>query len=90
MGELSRSASGSRAPDQAAQADRTETQATGQSGDSRGSVFDDEDMHDVPGQVQLETQVMLLAALVAEARFGPAELDEFMTESRKLADRWMS
>ena len=33
---------------------------------------------------------MLLAALVADARFGPAELDEFMAESRKLADRWMS
>ena len=54
------------------------------------AVFDDEDMHDVPGQVQLEIQVMLLAALVADARFGPAELDEFMAESRKLADRWMS
>ena len=37
MGELSRPKSGSRAPDQAAQASRTETQATGQSGDSRSS-----------------------------------------------------
>lgn len=53
-------------------------------------VFADEDMHDVPGQTLLETQVMLLAALVAEARLGTAELAAFMADSRKLADRWTS
>lgn len=52
-------------------------------------VFDDEDMHDVPGQTLLETQVMLLAALVSETWPDATELDAFMTDSRKLADRWI-
>jgi hypothetical protein len=34
--------------------------------------------------------LLLLAALAADARFGPAELDDFMAESRKTADRWLS
>jgi hypothetical protein len=53
-------------------------------------VFDDDDMHDVPGQTLVETQVMLLAALVSEAWPGAAELDAFLADTRKLADRWMS
>jgi hypothetical protein len=52
-------------------------------------VFDDEDMHDVPGQTLLETQVMLLAALVSETWPDTTELEAFMTDSRKLADRWI-
>jgi hypothetical protein len=54
------------------------------------AVFEDEDMHDVPGQTLLETQVMLLAALVSEAWPDAAELDAFLADSRKLADRWIS
>ncbi len=53
-------------------------------------VFEDEGTGDVPDQVVVETQLLLLAALVAEARSGDAELDEFLAESRKLADRWIS
>ncbi len=52
-------------------------------------VFEDEDMHDVTGQTLVETQVMLLAALVSEAWPDAAELDVFLTDSRKLADRWI-
>jgi hypothetical protein len=53
-------------------------------------VFEDEDLHDVSGQVLLEAQVMLLAALVGERRPDDAELDELLADSRKLADRWTS
>lgn len=47
-------------------------------------------MHDVSGQTVLETQVMLLAALVGERRPDGAELDSLLSDSRKLADRWTS
>ena len=53
-------------------------------------VFEDEDMHDVSGQALLETQVMLLAALVGEARPAAAELEALLADNRKLADRWTS
>jgi hypothetical protein len=53
-------------------------------------VFEDEDLHDVSGQALLETQVMLLAALVGERRPDGAELDSLLADSRKLADRWSS
>ncbi len=53
-------------------------------------VFEDEDMHDVGGQTIMETQLLLLAALVSEARFTDSELDSFMADSRKLAERWTS
>jgi hypothetical protein len=53
-------------------------------------VFEDEDMHDVPGQRLTETQVMLLTALVSEAWLTAPELDAFLADSRKLADRWTS
>lgn len=53
-------------------------------------VFAEEIIGDVPDQVVVETQLLLLAALVAEGRFGAGELDGFMAESRKLADRWIS
>jgi hypothetical protein len=53
-------------------------------------VFEDENMHDVGGQTLMETQLLLLAALVSEARFTDSELDAFMVGSRKLAERWTS
>ena len=53
-------------------------------------VFQNESLGDVPDQLVVETQLLLLAALVAEGRFGAGELDGFMAESRKLADRWIS
>jgi hypothetical protein len=52
-------------------------------------VFEDESVDDVSGQVIVGTQLLLLAALVSEARFDSPSLDAFMTESRKLADRWL-
>jgi hypothetical protein len=53
-------------------------------------VFEDEDLHDVSGQRLLESQVMLLAALVGEQRPDSGELDSLLADSRKLADRWTS
>ena len=53
-------------------------------------VFEDENIDDVTGQTVVETQVLLLVALVAEARLDAPELDAFLAESRKLAERWTS
>jgi hypothetical protein len=53
-------------------------------------VFEDEPIDDVTGQTTVETQVLLLAAMVAEARLDGTELDAFLAESRKMADRWIS
>jgi len=53
-------------------------------------VFESESIGDVSSQVVVETQLLLLAALISEARFGATELDAFMAESRELADRWIS
>jgi hypothetical protein len=38
----------------------------------------------------VETQLLLLAALLGEARPGPAELDALLVEGRKIADEWTS
>lgn len=53
-------------------------------------VFEDESLGDVSGQVVVETQLLLLAALLGEARPGPAELDALLAEGRKIADEWTS
>jgi hypothetical protein len=53
-------------------------------------VFEEENMHDVGGQTLIETQLLLLAALVSEARFTDSGLDAFMADSRRLAERWTS
>jgi hypothetical protein len=53
-------------------------------------VFEDETLGDVPNQVVVETQLLLLAALLGEARPGSAELDALLAESRKMADQWIS
>lgn len=52
-------------------------------------VFEDETVDDVSDQAIVETQILLLAALVSEAKLDESSLDEFLAESRKLADRWM-
>lgn len=53
-------------------------------------VFEDETLGDVPDQVVVEAQLLLLAALLGEARPGAAELDGLLAESRKVADQWIS
>jgi hypothetical protein len=55
-----------------------------------GGVFEDESLGDVSGQVVVETQLLLLAALLGEARPGPAGLDALLAEGRKVADEWTS
>ena len=52
-------------------------------------VFEDETIDDVPDQIVMATQVLLLAALVSVARHDAAEREEFLAVSRELADRWI-
>jgi hypothetical protein len=52
-------------------------------------VFTYEKVADVSQQTRLGTQFLLVAALVVDEHLDHAGLDEFMTESRKLADGWL-
>jgi hypothetical protein len=51
-------------------------------------VFDDVSTDGHSDQAIVETQMLLLAALVSEAALNDSNLDAFLAESRKLADRW--
>lgn len=53
-------------------------------------VVEFENMRDIDPQTVIDTQLLLLAAMVSEARYSDAELDAFMAASRKLAERWTS
>jgi hypothetical protein len=53
-------------------------------------VFEDESVDGVSGQIIVENQVLLLAALVSEARLDENGVDQLLNESRVLADRWTS
>ena len=54
------------------------------------AVFTDEDIGDVsPGQKK-DLYVLLLPALIGDEQFSDAELDEFLGDSRRLADQWLS
>jgi hypothetical protein len=53
-------------------------------------VFEDETLGEVSGQVVVETQLLLLGALLGEMRAGPAGLDALLAEGRKIADEWTS
>lgn len=54
------------------------------------AVISDENIDDIDPRTSFETQLLLLAAMTADARYDPAGLDEFLAEARKLADQWMS
>jgi hypothetical protein len=51
-------------------------------------VFEDAADDGHSGQELVETQVLLLAAIVSEAAFTDSDLDSFLAAGRKLADRW--
>lgn len=45
---------------------------------------------DLTGGTIIATQLLLLAAMVADAELTPDQLDELLSESRTLADEWMA
>jgi hypothetical protein len=54
------------------------------------AVTGDEEIDDVDPKTSFETQLLLLAALTADARYDSASLEDFLTEARKLADQWLA
>lgn len=54
------------------------------------AVYTDEEIDDLDGRTKGTTQMILLAALVADENFDDAALDEFLAGARKLADQWTS
>lgn len=54
------------------------------------SVLSDEDLGPVDPRANFETQLVLLGALMADARPNESGLDRFMVRARKLADRWLA
>lgn len=54
------------------------------------AAISDENTDDIDPRASWETQILLLAAMTADASYDPAGLEEFLGEARKLADQWMS
>lgn len=54
------------------------------------AISADEKIGDIDQRTSFQTQLVLLAALVGDARLDSAELDNFMVRSRRLADRWLT
>jgi hypothetical protein len=54
------------------------------------TIVTDEKVGDVDPRASFRTQLLLLGALIADARPDDGELDHFMTRARKLADRWLA
>jgi hypothetical protein len=43
---------------------------------------------DIDATTSFQAQLVLLAAMVADQRMEPGELDRFMLEARELANEW--
>jgi hypothetical protein len=54
------------------------------------AVYTDEQIRDIDVRVRYETQVLLLAALVADAQLDDAGLESLLTQARQLADKWLA
>jgi hypothetical protein len=54
------------------------------------AVYTDEDIHDIDLGVAVRTEMLLLAALVADAGLDDAALDEFLAAARAIADQWLA
>lgn len=54
------------------------------------AISADEKIGDIDRRTSFETQLVLLAALIADAHLDDRELDEFMLKSRRRADRWLT
>ena len=54
------------------------------------AINSDEEIDDIDAQVIFQTQLVLLAALIADARLDDAGLDVFLRRARKRADSWLA
>jgi hypothetical protein len=54
------------------------------------AVNTDEEIADIDASLSFRTQLVLLAALIADAQLGAQELDHFLLRARRLADRWLA
>lgn len=54
------------------------------------AVSADEKIGDIDRRTSFQTQLVLLAALIADAHLGAQDLDAFMLRARRRADRWLS
>lgn len=54
------------------------------------AVCSDEEINDIDAKASFEVQLVLLAALIADADFDDADLDVFMRRARKMADSWLA
>jgi hypothetical protein len=52
------------------------------------AIFTDEEVNDLNTETKVSTQIILLYALITDARLDDAGLDGFLAEARKLADEW--
>lgn len=53
------------------------------------AALGDGEIDDLDDGTVIDAQIVLTAALVADARFDETELDEFLGEARKIADEWL-
>lgn len=54
------------------------------------AIFSDEEVDDLDTETKVSAQIILLYALITDARLDDAGLDGFLAEARKLADEWTS
>jgi hypothetical protein len=54
------------------------------------AILTDEEVDDLDTSTKVSTQVILLYALISDARLDEPGLDGFLAEARKLADEWTS
>lgn len=54
------------------------------------AVYTDEQIADIEKNTRYATQALLLAALISDEHLDTNELDNFMAQARKLADRWLA
>lgn len=54
------------------------------------AVNTDEEIEDIDPRASFTTQLVLLAALIADADLSDDGLNNFMVQARRLADRWLA
>ena len=54
------------------------------------AVVTDEEIDDIDRRTSFQTQLVLLAALIADAHLDASGLEEFMLQARNLADQWLA
>jgi hypothetical protein len=54
------------------------------------AVITDEEIDDIDARTSFQIQLVLLAALIADARLDDSALDSFMDQARDLANQWLA